>query len=75
MATGPALIVATAGNGAWLSYLLAMVAVVLIGLYVAQFGASLAARRRTSPKPDAAPAATTSGHRGTPTRCFHSFEV
>jgi len=42
MATGPALIVATAGNGAWLSYLLAMVAVVLIGLCVAQFGSRIA---------------------------------
>jgi amino acid transporter len=38
MATGPALIVLSAGNGAWLSYLAAMVVVVLIGLVVAQFG-------------------------------------
>jgi amino acid transporter len=38
MATGPALIVASAAGGAWLSYLLAMVVVVLIGLVVAQFG-------------------------------------
>jgi amino acid transporter len=38
MATGPALIVLYAGNGAWLSYLAAMVVVVLIGLCVAQFG-------------------------------------
>jgi amino acid transporter len=38
MATGPALIVVSAGKGAWLSYLAAMVLVVLIGLCVAQFG-------------------------------------
>jgi amino acid transporter len=38
MATGPALIVVSAGQGAWLSYLAAMVLVVLIGLCVAQFG-------------------------------------
>jgi amino acid transporter len=37
MATGPALIVLYAGSGAWLSYLAAMVVVVLIGLCVAQF--------------------------------------
>jgi amino acid transporter len=38
MATGPALIVLYAGNGAWLSYLAAIVVVVLVGLCVAQFG-------------------------------------
>jgi amino acid transporter len=38
MATGPALIVLSAGYGAWVSYLAAMVVVVLIGLVVAQFG-------------------------------------
>ena len=38
MATGPALIVASAAGGAWLSYLIAMIVVVLIGLVVAQFG-------------------------------------
>ena len=38
MATGPALIVLYAGEGAWLSYLAAIVVVVLIGLCVAQFG-------------------------------------
>jgi amino acid transporter len=38
MATGPALIVTSAFGGAWLSYLCAMVVVVLIGLVVAQFG-------------------------------------
>jgi amino acid transporter len=38
MATGPALIVVSAGYGAWVSYLAAMVVVVLIGLVVAQFG-------------------------------------
>jgi amino acid transporter len=37
MATGPALIVLYAGSGAWISYLAAMVVVVLIGLCVAQF--------------------------------------
>lgn len=42
MATGPALIVLSAGNGSWLSYLLAMVTVVLIGLCVAQFGTKIA---------------------------------
>lgn len=42
MATGPALIVLYAGSGAWLSYLAAMVVVVLIGLCVAQFGRRLA---------------------------------
>lgn len=42
MATGPALIVLSAGNGSWLSYLLAMVTVVLIGLCVAQFGSKIA---------------------------------
>ena len=38
MATGPALIVLYAGQGAWISYLAAIVVVVLIGLCVAQFG-------------------------------------
>ena len=38
MATGPALIVVYAGQGAWLSYLAATVVVVLVGLCVAQFG-------------------------------------
>jgi amino acid transporter len=38
MATGPALIVLYAGNGAWMSYLAAIVVVVLVGLCVAQFG-------------------------------------
>jgi amino acid transporter len=38
MATGPALIVLYAGQGAWMSYLAAIVVVVLIGLCVAQFG-------------------------------------
>jgi amino acid transporter len=38
MATGPALIVLYAGQGAWLSYLAATVVVVLVGLCVAQFG-------------------------------------
>lgn len=38
MATGPALIVLYAGEGAWLSYLAAIVVVVLVGLCVAQFG-------------------------------------
>ena len=38
MATGPALIVLYAGNAAWMSYLAAIVVVVLIGLCVAQFG-------------------------------------
>ncbi|MGY1810043.1 APC family permease [Blastococcus sp. SYSU D00669] len=38
MATTPALIALFAGRGTWLSYLLAMVVVVLIGLCVAQFG-------------------------------------
>jgi amino acid transporter len=42
MATGPALIVLSAGNGSWLSYLLALVTVVLIGLCVAQFGTKIA---------------------------------
>jgi amino acid transporter len=42
MATGPALIVLSAGNGSWLSYLLAMVLVLLIGLCVAQFGTKIA---------------------------------
>ena len=42
MATGPALIVLYAGSGAWLSYLAAMVVVLLIGLCVAQFGRRLA---------------------------------
>lgn len=37
MATGPALIVLYAGSGAWLSYVVAMIVVVLIGLCVAQF--------------------------------------
>jgi amino acid transporter len=37
MATGPALIVLYAGSGAWISYLVAMVVVLLIGLCVAQF--------------------------------------
>ncbi|GAB3347097.1 APC family permease [Modestobacter lapidis] len=37
MATGPALIVLYAGTGAWISYLAAMIIVVLIGLCVAQF--------------------------------------
>ncbi|SNS36616.1 amino acid/polyamine/organocation transporter, APC superfamily [Geodermatophilus pulveris] len=38
MATGPALIVLFAGQGAWLSYVAATVVVVLVGLCVAQFG-------------------------------------
>jgi amino acid transporter len=38
MATGPALIVLFAGQGAWLSYVAATVIVVLVGLVVAQFG-------------------------------------
>ena len=38
MATGPALIVLFAGQGAWLSYVAATVVVVLVGLVVAQFG-------------------------------------
>ncbi|NMH97423.1 APC family permease [Pseudonocardia acidicola] len=42
MATGPALIVLSAGGGSWLSYLLALVTVVLIGLCVAQFGTRIA---------------------------------
>ena len=37
MATGPALIVLFAGQGAWLSYVAATVVVVLVGLVVAQF--------------------------------------
>lgn len=42
MATGPALVVLYAGTGAWVSYLAAMVVVLLIGLCVAQFGRRLA---------------------------------
>ncbi|OJY46383.1 APC family permease [Pseudonocardia sp. 73-21] len=42
MATGPALIVLSAGNGSWLSYVIAMVLVILIGLCVAQFGTKTA---------------------------------
>ncbi|MGY1631636.1 APC family permease [Geodermatophilus sp. SYSU D01186] len=38
MATGPALIVLFAGQGAWLSYVAATIVVVLVGLVVAQFG-------------------------------------
>ncbi len=38
MATGPALIVLFAGQGAWLSYVAATLIVVLVGLVVAQFG-------------------------------------
>jgi amino acid transporter len=37
MATGPALIVLYAGQGAWISYVAATVVVVLVGLCVAQF--------------------------------------
>ena len=42
MATGPALIVVSAGNGTWLSYALAMITVVLIGLCIVQFGNRIA---------------------------------
>src|SRR3954469_16528772 len=38
MATGPALIVLFAGQGAWLSYVAATIVVVLVGRCVAQFG-------------------------------------
>lgn len=38
MATGPVLVVLSAGNGTWLSYLSAMVLVLLIGLCVVQYG-------------------------------------
>ncbi|MEO6957190.1 MAG: APC family permease [Antricoccus sp.] len=42
MATGPALIVVSAGNGTWLSYGIAMVTVLLIGLCIVQFGNRIA---------------------------------
>ena len=42
MATGPALVVLSAGNGTWLSYGLAMVLVLLIGLCVVQYGTHVA---------------------------------
>lgn len=42
MATGPALIVVSAGNGTWLSYALGAVTVVLIGLCIVQFGNRIA---------------------------------
>ncbi len=42
MATGPALVVLSAGNGTWLSYVLAAVTVLLIGLCVVQYGARVA---------------------------------
>ncbi len=42
MATGPALIVLSAGSGTWLSYLFATVTVLLIGFCVAQFGTRIA---------------------------------
>ncbi len=42
MATGPALVVLSAGHGTWLSYALAMVTVVLIGLCIVQFGNRIA---------------------------------
>lgn len=42
MATGPALIVLSAGNGTWLSYSLAMATVLLIGLCIVQFGNRIA---------------------------------
>lgn len=42
MATGPVLIVLSAGNGTWLSYAAAAVLVLLIGLCVVQYGARVA---------------------------------
>ncbi len=42
MATGPALIVLSAGSGTWLSYLFATVTVLLIGYCVAQFATRIA---------------------------------
>ena len=42
MGTGPALVVLSAGNGTWLSYGLAMVLVLLIGLCVMQYGTHVA---------------------------------
>jgi len=42
MATGPALVVLSAGNGTWLSYAMAMVLVLLIGMCVVQYGAHVA---------------------------------
>lgn len=42
MATGPALVVLSAGNGTWLSYVLGAITVVLIGLCVVQYGARVA---------------------------------
>ena len=42
MATGPVLVVLSAGNGTWLSYAAALVLVVLIGLCVLQYGTRIA---------------------------------
>lgn len=42
MATGPVLVVLSAGNGTWLSYTAAMVTVLLIGLCVVQYGTRVA---------------------------------